>query len=83
MNSGQSSVKKIKIQNPRFYTYANEAAQAELRGDYVKAAVEWLKAMKQSKNRVNIVWSGHRHQFCLSVIRNGWSVTTIPEVKIN
>lgn len=71
MNQKKYDLKKNR--NTRYFHVAEAAALAESFGHYEQAGKLWLKAMKLAKRRINAEWSGHRNQYCSSVLRNGWS----------
>lgn len=62
-----------RVRNTRYYAVAEAAALAEMAGKHEQAGKLWLKAMKLAKRQINAEWSDHRNQYCLSVLRNGWS----------
>lgn len=66
-NAQRSSSKKD------FRQIAEVAVRAECSGLYDIAALLWHKATPLARNSVNALWAEHRHQYCLSLIRNRWS----------
>lgn len=68
-----STTKPGKSINGSFNLIAQKAVEAEIQGDYEAAADLWSAATRLAKKNVNIQWAEHRNQFCLSILRNGWS----------
>lgn len=73
MKSSLGADKKYQLRNPRFYRLASAAATSERQGEFVDAAELWSDAMDMAINTSNRDWSEHRHLFCLSALRNGWT----------
>lgn len=73
MKSSLSAGKKYSLRNPRFYRMASAAATSERQGEFADAAELWSDAMNLATNSSNRLWTEHRHLYCLSALRNGWS----------
>ncbi|MGK3116287.1 ANR family transcriptional regulator [Pantoea sp. ME81] len=73
MKSSLGAGKKYQLRNPCFYRLASAAANSERLGEYTDAAELWSEAMDKAINTSNRAWSEHRHLFCLSALRNGWT----------
>ncbi|MBD2799526.1 ANR family transcriptional regulator [Xenorhabdus sp. M] len=51
--------------SPLYFRAAREAAQIEREGDYLRASKVWNKAVRHSRNTLNIEWAENRSDFCL------------------
>jgi len=56
-----------------FRQIAEAAVRAECLGLYDIAGALWHKATPLARTPVNALWAEHRHQYCLSIIRNHWA----------
>ncbi|WP_337022489.1 MULTISPECIES: ANR family transcriptional regulator [unclassified Pantoea] len=64
---------RVTLRNKRYYYIAEAAARAEWFGQYQQASGLWFRAMSLAEKQCNAEWAEHRHSFCETAIRNGWS----------